>query len=87
MERLSLLVNQRVEQGLWKPIKVANSGPHVSHLLFADDVILFTKASIKQAMVIRQTMEEFSALSGMQVNKTKSRGRLGLESSESKQNL
>lgn len=47
MERLSLLVNQRVEQGLWKPIKVANSGPHVSHLLFADDVILFTWLSGK----------------------------------------
>lgn len=48
-------------------------GPEISHLLFADDVLIFTKASPSQGRVLRDTLDEFCRCSGIQVNVLKSR--------------
>jgi len=44
MEKLSVAINSAVNQGSWDPIQITNRGPQISHLLIADDVLLFTKA-------------------------------------------
>lgn len=44
MERLGDIVNQVVCDGKWSPISISQTGPKISHLFFADDVLLFSKA-------------------------------------------
>ncbi|KAL5773508.1 hypothetical protein ACOSP7_013099 [Xanthoceras sorbifolium] len=41
MEKLSHIINCKVVDNSWKAIKVSKGGPEISHLFFADDLILF----------------------------------------------
>ena len=45
MEKLSHLINQKLVEGSWKPVKTSRNGPVISHLFFTDDLILFGQAS------------------------------------------
>lgn len=45
MERLSHLIEQAVREGLWRGISLSRTGPELSHLFFADDLVLFAEAS------------------------------------------
>lgn len=57
----------------WKPVKLTSNGPSVSHLLFADDVLLFAKGQASQAKLIMNILNDFSSLSGLKVSLEKSR--------------
>lgn len=59
-----------IKDGLWKPISIG--GVELSHLLFADDLVLFAEASPTQAMVIKHCLENFCDLSRELVNFSKS---------------
>lgn len=72
MERLSGLINREVAQGSWKPMKISTHGPTISHLFFADDVLLFTKATTDQVRRITNLLEIFCSFSGLRINKEKS---------------
>ncbi|KAL4367435.1 hypothetical protein GQ457_05G028150 [Hibiscus cannabinus] len=52
MERLSHAINMRVDSSLWKGIQLSHSDPSLSHLFFADDLVLFAKASFSHLGVI-----------------------------------
>jgi hypothetical protein len=73
MEKLSAAINNVVNQRKWEPIRINNTGPHLSHLLFADDVLLFIKAKSSQCKVVSEIFEEFSKASGLKINLSKSR--------------
>lgn len=73
MEKLSLAIQSEVSKGNWSPFKVPRNGPLVSHLLFADDVLLFTKASSSQARLVATILDKFGKASGLKVNVGKSR--------------
>ncbi|XP_062007342.1 uncharacterized protein LOC133724594 [Rosa rugosa] len=73
MENLSHLIQSAVEVGQWKPIQSSKSGPFVSHLFFADDLILFAEASTTQTRVLKKCMDIFCGLSGQSVNFEKSK--------------
>ena len=53
MEYLGRLIQEKCEEGLWKPVKASRSGPSFSHLFFADDLVLFAKANTENCMVIK----------------------------------
>ena len=73
MEKLSHLIQSAIEIGAWKPIRSSQNGPLVSHLFFADDLILFAEASCSQARILKQCMDRFCELSGQSVNFDKSK--------------
>ena len=68
MERLSQLINTLQRGGRWKAIPVSRGGTKISHLMFADDVVLFGEASAEQAHMIRSCLNEFCEWSGQKVN-------------------
>ncbi|KAK4264615.1 hypothetical protein QN277_025768 [Acacia crassicarpa] len=72
MDKLSHLICDAVEDGRWKPIQVTNGGPSVSHLMFADDLLLFGIASEAQTLCMMNCIEEFMKASGGKVNVAKS---------------
>lgn len=73
IERLSHLINSKVENGDWKSIKISKNGPSFSHLFYADDLFLFGKASTKNLSVILECLNLFCAHSGQNVNHQKSK--------------
>lgn len=72
MEKLSHLICSAVDVKKWKPFCASQSGPAVSHLFFADDLVLFSEASISQATILKKCMDTFCGLSGQSVNFDKS---------------
>ena len=73
MEKLAHLIKERVDNRGWRPIKLCRDGPELSHLFFADDIILFSEASLEQAHELRSCLDQFCASSGLKVNDRKTR--------------
>ncbi|KAL4298591.1 hypothetical protein AHAS_Ahas17G0016200 [Arachis hypogaea] len=59
MDKLSQLIEEKVNRKIWKPIKAGRNGPLISHLLFADDLLLFAKADTSQMGVILDSLRDF----------------------------
>nr|XP_025664883.1 uncharacterized protein LOC112763420 [Arachis hypogaea] len=73
IEKLSQLISAAVEHDFWKPIRLKKDGPPISHLCFADDIILFAEANVDQANIINKCLEAFCKSSGQKVSKDKTR--------------
>jgi hypothetical protein len=63
MEKLSHMILQAVNDGEWKGIKVGRSGPSISHLMFADDLLLFGQATEQQMNCVTRILDQFCSLS------------------------
>lgn len=59
LERLGHFIEEKVSSGEWQPIQLSRERPKLSHICFADDVILFAKADISQACVVRECLQSF----------------------------
>ncbi|XP_021761357.1 uncharacterized protein LOC110726197 [Chenopodium quinoa] len=57
-----------VARGALKGIKVASSAPPISHLLFADDSIIFSGANAEEVATIIQVLHTYESASGQLVN-------------------
>ncbi|KAK4275693.1 hypothetical protein QN277_018732 [Acacia crassicarpa] len=68
MERLAHLIQERIGNGDWRPINLSKGGPAISHLFFADDVVLFVEAEVNQANKVRSCLDNFCRASGLKVN-------------------
>lgn len=73
LERLGHSIQALVDNGEWKPIKVKRDCPGISHVFFADDIILFAEASVSQVKLINKCLREFCAVSGQRVSTSKSK--------------
>uniref|UniRef100_A0A2N9IHR9 RNase H type-1 domain-containing protein n=1 Tax=Fagus sylvatica TaxID=28930 RepID=A0A2N9IHR9_FAGSY len=73
MEFLGFHILESCESGNWKPIKVGQSGHKFSDLFFADDLVLFSSATISAAHAIDEVLGKFCNASGQKVSLTKSR--------------
>ena len=71
-EGLSCLLKTQDESSHLSGIRVAPSAPPVSHLLFADDSLLFVKASSNGANELSSLMETYFQASGQRINLAKS---------------
>lgn len=73
LERLSHSISDAVNDGLWCPLKIGLGGPSISHLMFADDILLVAEATDQQANHIKQILDVFCSCSGQRVNFNKSK--------------
>ena len=73
LERLCHMIDRSTAAREWKPISLSQSGPKLSHVCFADDLILFAEASVAQIRIIRRILEAFCASSGQNVSLDKSK--------------
>lgn len=65
IERLSHKIKDLVNSGDWNGFKFGRGdGPRISHICFADDLILVADTNINQALMIKETLDEFCSCSG-----------------------
>lgn len=67
MEKLAILIEEKVQNKTWLPIKISKNGPPISHLFFADDCLFFTQAKVSQAKIVRDVLHDFCRASGLKV--------------------
>ncbi|CAN1153418.1 Putative ribonuclease H protein At1g65750 [Linum perenne] len=72
MERLGHIIEEAVNKDVWKPIQLSRGGPSLSHLFYADDLIIFGQASVSQADVVSECLDRFCENAGQAINKGKS---------------
>jgi hypothetical protein len=71
MESLSILLKKRQEMGELTGVKVSRV-VKILHLIFVDDVLIMTKASIEEWKLVKLILEQFCSASGLQINFDKS---------------
>lgn len=71
IERLSHGIGNALRVWQWKPIKLARKGTPLTHLFFADDLLLLAEASCDQARILTSVLDTFCCSSGAKMNKTK----------------
>ena len=70
-EGLSAMLRKEEEQGKIQGISVSRGAPRISHPFFADDSIVFCRASVEEGRRILQVLEDYEAKSGQKLNKDK----------------
>ena len=53
-------------------VKASVGGPAITHVIYADDVVLFSKACRKEAATINQCLETYCSCLGQTLNRSKS---------------
>lgn len=69
---LSLLIHKSVVDGRLEGFCLARGAPTLTHLLFADDALLFSKASPQNAFELVRVLNLYSRCSGQRINLAKS---------------
>jgi hypothetical protein len=75
MEVLSRMLKKVESKGLIHGFSAGcnvSNGLHISHLLYADDTILFCDADMSQLLYVRMVLTCFEAATGLRVNMSKS---------------
>ncbi|XP_061373781.1 uncharacterized protein LOC133316100 [Gastrolobium bilobum] len=73
IERLGHLINSAVERKEWHPVKMGRNGAPISHLFFADDLLIFSEASEDQANLIGNILDQYCCASGQKISNSKTR--------------
>lgn len=68
---LSALINRKTREGSLQELPICRGAPGVSHLLFADDTLLFFKASQQQAGIVKEILETYAKGTGQLINSSK----------------
>lgn len=71
-ETLTILLQKAVKENLIHGIKLSNSASPITHLQYADDVILFLDDSENSILGIKKVLQCFQILSGFKINFNKS---------------
>ena len=69
---LSWLLLQKEHVGLLHRAKIARNCPPVSHLMFANDLIVFSHATMEGLEAIKSCLSQFQSWSGLAINPRKS---------------
>ncbi|KAA3489433.1 LINE-1 reverse transcriptase isogeny [Gossypium australe] len=71
MEWLGHLIQYAISEGKRNPIRLSRDGPDISHLFFADGLVIFSKADSKHCRILKDILDRFCTLSGQKINARK----------------
>jgi hypothetical protein len=71
-EVFSRLMLKEERSGNIKGMQIARNSTAINHLLFADDLLIFGKATLREAASIKTCLDKYCAWSGQTVNASKS---------------
>uniref|UniRef100_A0A803PV88 Reverse transcriptase domain-containing protein n=1 Tax=Cannabis sativa TaxID=3483 RepID=A0A803PV88_CANSA len=71
-EGLAAALRLQEQRGFFKGISIARTAPFISHLLFADDTLLFTIASPSYCDALKEALTLYNLATGQSVNYSKS---------------
>ncbi|XP_027169605.1 uncharacterized protein LOC113769345 [Coffea eugenioides] len=66
------MANAKTQEGRISGIKISRRGPSVTHLFFADDSLIFCKASCQEAHELTKILRSYEQASGQMINLDKS---------------
>ena len=72
LEYLSRKIHEACANKDWVPFKVRRNTSEISHLMFADDILLFGEASLSTLSTMKAILRSFFHLSGQKINESKS---------------
>ncbi|KAM6543834.1 hypothetical protein CsatB_008281 [Cannabis sativa] len=72
VEGLSVIIPSKEHLALFKDISICRSSPSISHMLFADDSLLFTQVSHHNSSYIQDILSTYNKAMGQFVNLAKS---------------
>ena len=70
-EGLHGLLSKAAELDRIRGVSICRNGLRLTHLFFADDSLLFCRASIEECLHIQELLSLYEAASGQQLNKEK----------------
>jgi hypothetical protein len=70
-ESLTKVINKAVQANMLQEFKICRNSPGISHLMFADDCLLFFRASQDQASMIKDVISAFEEGSGQLLSANK----------------
>ena len=70
-EGLNSLIQKAKHAGDLQGVAISRGGPKITHLFFADDSLLFCKATIHDVSCIQSILKEYEEASGQQTNRLK----------------
>ncbi|KAL0438996.1 UNVERIFIED_CONTAM: hypothetical protein Slati_2382600 [Sesamum latifolium] len=72
LEVFSRMIQHEEVSGTLNYVTVSRDGPRISHLLFADDTLLFMQATEEVLLCVERMLRQFEATSGLAINWQKS---------------
>jgi hypothetical protein len=70
-EGLSALMEDANRRGIIEGIRICHGAPRLNHLFFADDSLIFIKASVLEARHLQHILSLYEEASGQMINKDK----------------
>lgn len=71
MEKLTHLIQARVRAKQWRGVRAGRTGPTISHMMFADDLVLFAEANMDNINTIMDVLQVFGDMSGHRISEEK----------------
>ena len=65
------LLNKEAEEGHIRGVSICKKGPRLTHLFFADDSLVFYKATIAECQNVQNLLNVYEKASGQQLNQNK----------------
>lgn len=87
VEAFSGLYVEQMKQKTLHGVVVARGAPEISHLFFADDSLIFSRATLEEAEVVCKVIKEYEQASGQLVNLDKSEVNFSQNVSENRKNM